>query len=300
MLLAGDRDEEVVTDSWLRAQIGHWIDPKDVEIIRAAVYRFRALVAKSWHSSGVFLVGDAAHQTPPFFGQGMCHGIRDAAQLLWKLQLVRDGVADAKLLDSYQIEREPHVREIISASVAAGTAVCKLDPDEALARDAAFRALEAARDRPVAISDIVPPVRAGLVDPVTGGMRLPEFVVLSGSELRHIDGLLDGRFTLLSLEPTLSASRPDWIAIGGQELVLGVAGAGEAELKDADGRLAAWFTERKICWAIVRPDRYVFAAATSLPDLDAALDTLFIKMHFIRSTCAPHSQIATLEEASPP
>jgi 3-(3-hydroxy-phenyl)propionate hydroxylase len=115
MLRPEETDEEVTTEPWLRREIATWVDPGDVEIVRSAVYRFRALVAEHWQKDGVFLLGDAAHQTPPFFGQGMCHGIRDAAQLMWKLGLLRDGTASGALLDTYQIEREPHVRAIIAA-----------------------------------------------------------------------------------------------------------------------------------------------------------------------------------------
>ncbi|MDB5725429.1 MAG: hypothetical protein JWQ16_2183, partial [Novosphingobium sp.] len=214
MLLPEERDADVVAQGWLDTQIGRWIDPADVEIIRTAVYRFRALVAHRWRQGRVMLLGDAAHQTPPFFGQGMCHGIRDAAQLIWKLKLVDASVAEEALLDSYQTEREPHVRAIVSASVAAGAEVCKLDPMEAIARDAAFRAIERARaGERVAMTDIVPPIREDGIAMPSGGMRLPEFVVTDGHGAHHIDTLLDGRFTLLALDPVDTPTL--WRAIGG-------------------------------------------------------------------------------------
>ena len=282
MLLPGERDADVVTPDWLHAQIGRWIDPDHVEIIRTAVYRFRALVAHRWRAGRVMLLGDAAHQTPPFFGQGMCHGIRDAAQLVWKLKLVDAGIADAVLIDSYQVEREPHVRAIVNASVAAGAEVCKLDPAEAVARDAVFRAIERERAGHVAMTDIVPPIREGIVDKASGGMRLPEFVVIDEGIERHIDARIDGRFTLLTLDPF--DAPPEWRAIDGH--VVDIAAA------DADGRLTAWLGERAARWILVRPDRYIFAAGSGDPAPFMA--TLFDHLH-LRRAAAPGQPTVSME-----
>ena len=92
------------------ALVGPWLGGVSHRITRASTYRFHGLIAEQWKVGNVFLAGDAAHQTPPFFGQGMCHGFRDVANLSWKLALVRSGSAHRRLLDTYQPEREPHVR----------------------------------------------------------------------------------------------------------------------------------------------------------------------------------------------
>ncbi|MBY8825764.1 bifunctional 3-(3-hydroxy-phenyl)propionate/3-hydroxycinnamic acid hydroxylase [Sphingomonas colocasiae] len=268
MLLAGESDDRVLADGWLRGLIGDWIDPDDVEIVRAAVYRFRALLAARWRAGNVFLLGDAAHQTPPFYGQGMCHGIRDAAQLMWRLALVLRGQADDALLDGYQPEREPHVRAIISASVAAGAAVCMTDPDEAARRDEAFRAAERGRSGTVAMADIVPPIRAGLVDAASGGMRLPEFVVDTSDGRRHLDRLLGGRFALVTAqEAGLAIGDPRWPAIDGRICAT------------SNPALANWLGDRAADWALVRPDRYVFAIGRGQAALDAMVAALFDQLH---------------------
>jgi 3-(3-hydroxy-phenyl)propionate hydroxylase len=263
MLLPGERDEDVVGSDWLKQQLSQWIDPQDVEIVRSAVYRFRALIAQRWRTQNVFLVGDAAHQTPPFYGQGMCHGIRDAAQLIWKLKLVLNNVSRASLLDSYQVEREAHVREIVSASVTAGAQVCILDPVAAAARDREFRRIEhERRNAPVAMTDVVPPIRAGIVDPKSGGMRIPELAVETGDG-RTLDDLLAGRFTLLtryyevdSLPDELAAG---WQEIAGQTLRVGAADDSDCPVRDASGDVSRWLEQREAFCAIVRPDRYVYA-----------------------------------------
>lgn len=268
MLLSGERDEEVITPPWLRGQIGKWIDPDTVEIVRAAVYRFRALLADRWRVGNAFLLGDAAHQTPPFYGQGMCHGIRDAAQLMWRLALVLRGTAGEELLDSYQPEREPHVRAIISASVAAGAEVCKLDSGQARLRDAAFREAERNRDRAVAMTDVVPPIRAGLLDPDSGGMRLPEFVIDGPAGRHHFDRLLDGGFALLTTS-TLTVEHRGWAELDGKTI------------EAVDPNLHGWLSRYTADWALVRPDRYVFAIGAGQPALDAALDQLSAQLHLL-------------------
>jgi 3-(3-hydroxy-phenyl)propionate hydroxylase len=91
-----------------------------VHFLRQACYMFRGLVADRWRDGRVFLLGDAAHQTPPFIGQGMCAGIRDAANLVWKLALVLDGKADDRLLDTYEAERRPHARRVVQLAIGVG------------------------------------------------------------------------------------------------------------------------------------------------------------------------------------
>ena len=256
----GETDAVVTSDAWLGNEIGKWVDIDDVEIIRAAVYKFRALIAHRWHDGRVFLAGDAAHQTPPFFGQGMCHGIRDAAQFMWKLRLVLEGSASPALLETYQVEREPHVRTIVGASVAAGAAVCITDPDKARQRDEEFRKIEAAQaTTTVAMTDVVPPLTAGVIDPATGGMRLPEFALELPEGPGRLDEMLDGRFALLSM--AADGVRP--------ETGLGLKHVAIAPASDCDGALAGWLAARGARWAIVRPDRYVHSTADA-PDALAA------------------------------
>jgi len=103
-----------VDDVWRR--VSRWITLDDAELIRVAPYTFRSTVAQSWNQDNVVLAGDAAHQMPPFLGQGMCSGFRDAHNLAWKLDLILNGEYGAELLDTYAAERSPHVRAITERS----------------------------------------------------------------------------------------------------------------------------------------------------------------------------------------
>lgn len=98
-------------------------DTSDFEVVRLAEYTFKAELADRWHRDGVFLLGDAAHLTPPFIGQGMGAGIRDAANLAWKIAAVVDGTLPTRILDSYEAERAPHARAMIRLASLVGRAM---------------------------------------------------------------------------------------------------------------------------------------------------------------------------------
>jgi 2-polyprenyl-6-methoxyphenol hydroxylase-like FAD-dependent oxidoreductase len=87
MLLPGEDDVAMMRPEAVQALVAPWVEGSAYRIVRAATYRFHGLVAERWQVGRVFLAGDAAHQTPPFFGQGMCHGLRDVSNLAWKLAL---------------------------------------------------------------------------------------------------------------------------------------------------------------------------------------------------------------------
>ncbi|MDH7972117.1 bifunctional 3-(3-hydroxy-phenyl)propionate/3-hydroxycinnamic acid hydroxylase [Sphingomonas sp. AR_OL41] len=112
-----------------------WRTHGRIDVERTAVYRFHGLVARAWRHGRLLIAGDAAHQMPPFMGQGLCSGLRDAANLAWKLDHAID-TDHLGLLDSYQQEREPHVRFVIERAIEMGRIVCTLDPRHAAARDA--------------------------------------------------------------------------------------------------------------------------------------------------------------------
>ena len=113
MLRPGERPEDMERPESVRRLLAPWCDSDRITIERTAVYRFHAREAKRFSKGRCFLAGDAAHITPPFAGQGLVAGLRDAANLAWKLAWVVRGQADPRVLDSYDQERRPHARKII-------------------------------------------------------------------------------------------------------------------------------------------------------------------------------------------
>lgn len=133
-VLDSETDDEVTQNARIWEFLAPWIGPEDADLERSAVYNFRSAVAQTWHKGRLMIAGDAAHLTPPFMGQGMCAGIRDAANLAWKLALCVNGSAGIGLLDSYQAERAPNVRSFIETAVRLGGLINTVDGDAALAQ----------------------------------------------------------------------------------------------------------------------------------------------------------------------
>jgi len=133
-LLPDETDHEINQDARIWELLKPWIGPEDARIERSAIYTFRSVVAKQWFKGRMMIAGDAAHLTPPFMGQGMCAGIRDAMNLAWKLALSIRAKTGTDILDSYQRERSPHVREFIETAIRLGKLINSIDRDTALAK----------------------------------------------------------------------------------------------------------------------------------------------------------------------
>lgn len=118
--------EQLNTHEGLWELLSPWLTPRDADLIRSAVYRFHAVVAPDMRKGNVFLAGDSAHQTPPFAGQGLNSGMRDAINLAWKMSLVVRGLATEKILDTYSQERVPHVKSAVAHAVDMGRLIDQL------------------------------------------------------------------------------------------------------------------------------------------------------------------------------
>jgi 3-(3-hydroxy-phenyl)propionate hydroxylase len=253
MLLPGERAEEMMADDRIKELLAAHIDISRAEIVRKAVYQFHALVAGQWRVGSVFLAGDAAHQTPPFRGQGMCLGIRDAVNLAWKLALVVTDYADEQLLDTYQPEREPHVRATIETAIHMGRVICTLDPLVAAERDRDMIALRAGGGPPPKLE--MPPLRGGLISslPRSGEIFPQPWARRKAGDKKLLDDLLPHGFWLITREPGPVDFAPGELP-GGVSLRLG------SDFED-DGTIAAWLDEADADAVLVRPDRYVFGTA---------------------------------------
>lgn len=238
------------------------VHPGNARLERHAVYTFRASHADEWRRGRVLLAGDAAHLMPPFAGQGMCSGLRDAANLAWKLDLVLDGRAGDALLDSYEQERLPSTRAAIDLSIALGKVICVPDPAEAAARDEAM----AAGVDGTAPAPGLPGIDRGLIH---GSAPHAGTQLVQGRVEDHpFDEVHGNGWRLVTIGAPIDA--PAWFrAIGGAVVALG----------DPDPVLARWFAERNTTYALQRPDFYVYGtAATPAQALDL-LDDLRTHLH---------------------
>ncbi|MET0272867.1 MAG: bifunctional 3-(3-hydroxy-phenyl)propionate/3-hydroxycinnamic acid hydroxylase [Phenylobacterium sp.] len=247
MMLPGETPEQVLDEAFIRALLEPW--DVDVEIERKAVYRFHGLVAERWREGRVLIAGDAAHQTPPFAGQGMCAGIRDAANLAWKLADVLQGRAAPALLDTYQVEREPNVRAYIDLAIGMGRVVCTLDPVMAKARDEGMLAARAAGVE--AVPPAAPPPLSGpaILEGAPGaGQMFPQPTRRAGDAIARLDDVLGAGAWLIGRTLAGAPSGVSAVALSDPRL----AGFREA--------LDSWLTAHDAQAVLVRPDRYVFGA----------------------------------------
>ena len=266
-LLPGETPEAFGAEENVRRQVARFIDPGAVEIWRSAVYRFHALVAPRWREGRVLLAGDAAHQMPPFLGQGLCAGVRDAANLAWKLPMVLRGQAGEGLLDSYEAERKPQIRAVVARAKEVGLIIGELDPERARARDALLR-------RQVAVNrqGYIPRLTQGVIDPASGEAAgslfvQPRLVGPEGAVL--MDDLLGGRFLLLFRdEEGMGWLGPDEGAalrrMGGEARVIlpdGSAASGGGILVEEGSLVRDWLDRHGARAALVRPDRHAFGIA---------------------------------------
>ncbi len=250
MLVDGDDADDIARPESVHSLLSPWMDPADATVERSAVYTFHGLIAREWRKGRVLLAGDAAHMTPPFLGQGMCAGIRDVANLAWKLERVIRGESPDALLDTYGAEREPHVRQFIEAAVNFGRLICTTDREVAAQRDRDMLAARAAGGGEVG-SGGAPPLQPGALVLDGGGAAALQPSV-DGARL---DDVIGPRFAVI-------ARRPD--------LVDGDAGrwwtAAGATVLDADTHpdLAATLDASAADVVVVRPDRYVMWAGDRL------------------------------------
>jgi 2-polyprenyl-6-methoxyphenol hydroxylase-like FAD-dependent oxidoreductase len=252
------RPEEPLEDLADEARAWELLAPWDVHagnarMERHAVYTFQARVAAQWQVGRVFLAGDAAHQMPPFAGQGMCAGLRDAANLAWKLDLVLDGRAAPELLATYDEERRPSVDAAVDFSIELGKVICVPDPAEAAARD---EAMTSSYDGGVSVAPELPGLDGGFVAagaPLAG--RLFPQAELEDGWFDDVHGV---GWRLVTVDPDVARFDPDlarWFA--------GVGGA-VVDVRDRATDLQAWFDAHGIRWALQRPDFHLFGAAADL------------------------------------
>lgn len=250
MLKPDETADQVLDDGFIASLLKPWKVEGAVSLERKAVYRFNAKVARTWRRGAIILAGDAAHLMPPFAGQGLCSGIRDAANLAWKLAAINRGASEA-LLDTYQTERDPQVRPSIATAIMMGRTVCITDPEAARVRDEQMLAARAAGSSPDG-SFIHPPIAGGcIIAGVSGaGSYFPQAIAKT---YRLDDVLGPGAWLISRSLPTghRTASALRSIALDDSEI---------APFKEP---LETWLTKHLAEAVLVRPDRYVFGTGTA-------------------------------------
>jgi 2-polyprenyl-6-methoxyphenol hydroxylase-like FAD-dependent oxidoreductase len=282
MLLPGENAADITRPERIWELLSRWVRPQDGEVIRRAVYTFRSGVAAQWRCGRVLLAGDAAHLMPPFLGQGLCSGFRDAMALAWRLSAVLKSKLPDSVLDSYTLERREHVEGVIALSVALGKVVCVTDPAAAAARDAAILS-GAAPPLPV-----FPRLRSGLLHRDASGEVVPPAGTLALQALVSVNGLVQrfddavGRgWVVLSCnadpDAALTAEQRAFLdAIGALRCHVGAPGS-TATVLDVESRYHDYLLSLGALAIVVRPDNYLYGVARTWAELLSVIDELLVQ-----------------------
>ncbi|MCF3142875.1 bifunctional 3-(3-hydroxy-phenyl)propionate/3-hydroxycinnamic acid hydroxylase MhpA [Streptomyces platensis] len=289
MLLPGEPSAEFGSAENAWRLLADWdLHPGNATLERHTVYTFRARWAERWREGRLLLAGDAAHQMPPFAGQGMCSGIRDAANLTWKLDLVLSGDADETLLDTYTTERSQHLRHALELSVFLGGIICEPDPAAAAVRDARMLADRRAGRDPLA--DLPPQVLTGglLRQGADGAPQAPagQLGCQGRVRFRGRTGLFDqvvgvGSCTLLATEDprsTLDAEalgRCERLGIRLLRVTGDTAADGPDDVIDLDGTYRAHLERHGRQALLLRPDHYVFGGTARMEEVSGLVAALW-------------------------
>ncbi len=276
MLRPGDRDEEVLEEAHFRSWIRQRMPADaDLPLVRKAIYGFHARIAQRWRAGRVLLAGDAAHLTPPFAGQGLNSGIRDAANLAWKLAAATQWGMDEDLLDTYESERRPHANALIQMALRIGTFMQPKSLAAAILGQTALRAaclVPAVRDYILQLR-FKPKPRFGsgwfLPHPGTVGAGLvPQPLVEHPTRgVLRLDDMLGSGFSVIGwespgFEATAASLAPAGVPLRLLALIprdhdfLPSPWQGVERVRDHTGELGAYFSRLGAKAMVLRPDRY--------------------------------------------
>lgn len=276
MLLPGETREDFQDEAIVWELLKEWdVTPENATLERFTVYTFKAKWVEQWRKGRLILAGDSAHLTPPFLGQGLSSGIRDAINIYWKLDHVLSGVSDESLLDLYTVERKPHMIKLIEGAVYLGKIICITDEEEARKRDEAF------------LSGNYPPfpgfptITDGIVyqpgeNQLAGQLSLQAVVERNG-KTDLFDKLIGDGWMVIGLDQEPADyineyQKQDLEKLGTKFIKISTSQTGE--ILDIEGKYDAFFKEHNIEALVVRPDFNIYAGISKMAQLGKVVDNL--------------------------
>ncbi len=273
MLLPNESAEEMQKPERAWELLKPWgLTPENAELERSAVYRFQARWAKVWNKGRCALAGDAAHLMPPFAGEGMCAGMRDAVAMSWRLNAILEGKSGIELLDSYTTERLEHAKHYINFSQELGKIICISDEKQAAERDAKMKADLAERNNQPVPTDICQLGHgAWCADSAHAGELSVQGVVEAKGVRDRFDQAVGQGWVLIGLNTDPAAAltseqREQLTMLDGIAVKIGSAGT-SCDAVDVDGTYAKWFDDIDAKYVLLRPDFYVAATANNVETL---------------------------------
>ena len=269
MLMPDDDPEEIITAQAVERISRGVLPAGKFTADRQAIYMFRGRITRRWREGNIFLAGDAAHQAPPMFGQGLCAGIRDVANLAWKFDLIKRGVADPNLLDTYESERKPHAQFWVEQATTAAGFLQTTDAEVAKRRDAFIRANPAA-SAPVSPA-LGPGLHEGDTDKRAGYLGIQP-ILADGVRL---DDMVGAHFLVATTRDLFEAVSPELRAQleEDDDVVVLLDPAKVGQILEAIGATAV----------VIRPDRYILGVG----DTAEALERIVRSIPTVAHAAAP-------------
>ena len=287
MVLPGESAHDLQKPESAWRLLAPWgLTPDNAELERSAVYRFQARWAKQWNKGRCLIGGDAAHLMPPFAGEGMCAGVRDAVAMAWRLNGILDGKLGLDVLDSYTSERIEHAKHYINFSQELGQIICIADDQVAADRDAKMIAeLQARGGTPVPTDICQLGKGAWSADSAHAGELSVQGIVEAGGKRGRLDQIVGQGWVLLGHDADPSAALTDaqrhqFAHLGGIALRLAAAG-GTGDVIDVEGTIGAWLDRIGARYVLIRPDFYVAVTADAPLVLQQRFATVMDALHLI-------------------
>lgn len=276
--LGEDENPEDYTIDTVWERLKPWVGPEDVEVLRWPIYRFRESMTQEWRRERIFLIGDAAHTLWPFAGEGMCNGLRDAATITWRLDLVLRGLASPAVFDTYQDDRQPNMQGWTDYSREIGLPCIVMDKEAAASRDQFLFAVQ--QDPSIMPPATVPPGPTAFSrqGDSTAGLTAVQGQIRSATAQGLLDDVAGRGFQLITnrqgvADALTDTDRETLARIGASIIVIGAPGSG-APYEDIEGTYAAWFDSLGRVAVLARPDYYLFGSAEDAADVHALVDSL--------------------------
>jgi 2-polyprenyl-6-methoxyphenol hydroxylase-like FAD-dependent oxidoreductase len=276
--MPGETEESLLRPEKAWELVKPWITPDDAELTRQIYYVFQAQVLDEMRSNRIFFVGDAAHVMPPFLGQGMGSGMRDATNLAWKLDLVLRGLAGDAILDTYSVERRPHSERYAELSMELARILCMTDEAEAKRRDDAILSgrMPPLKPTPWIFDGLLQADAPATVQPVVGRLG-PQAPIRLGARRGRADDVIGAGWHLISRTDPLPACTPRsrrlLETLSSRLLHFGPDGA-----EDTRGVYTKYLDDHELEAIVVRPDFYVFGGVRKGESLDPLLEQLDQKL----------------------
>ncbi len=287
MVLPGEQAHELQRPERAWELLAPWgLTPENSELERSAVYRFQARWARQWNKGRCLIGGDAAHLMPPFAGEGMCAGVRDAVAMAWRLNGILEGKFGPEVLDSYTSERIEHAKHYIGFSQELGQIICIADDTVAAERDARMIADLAARGGVPVPTDICQlGAGAWCEESAHAGELSVQGEVEAGGKRGRFDQVVGQGWVLLGLEADpvaalTKAQRAEFAALDGVGVRLAAPG-GTGDAVDVDGTMGAWLDRIGAAYVLIRPDFYVALTADNPDQLQARFAKVMRSLHLM-------------------